>query len=351
VAVNSASSKISVSGLSSGGMWLVIIYTLIVAVNSASSKISVSGLSSGGAMAVQFHIAWSSIVEASAVIAGAPYYCSQGNLNTAITACTNTSSLISISELVVQTNFAYSTRTIDDPRLLANTKVWLYSGKLDTVVHQGVVKKTETYYKNWISASNIQTEYDIDSEHAFITNDYGNACSHLGTPFINNCDYNSVGTFLSFFFGKLNSPVTPKTENIKELDQATYIPVVTPDAAALGKTAFVYIPASCNQQNSGCRVHVAFHGCEQSVADVSSDYYLHTGYLGWAEANNFIVLFPQAKATTLNPKGCWDWWGFTGANFATKLGVQIATVKNMVDHLLQTYGDLESSPQYFTAEL
>jgi len=32
----------------------------------------------------------------------------------------------------------------------------------------------------------------------------------------------------------------------------------------------------------------------------------------------------------VNPEGCWDWWGYTGADYATKLGIQIATVLNMV---------------------
>ena len=38
----------------------------------------------------------------------------------------------------------------------------------------------------------------------------------------------------------------------------------------------------------------------------------NTGYLEVAELNNIIVIFPQATSTILtNPKGCWDWWGYT----------------------------------------
>ncbi len=35
-------------------------------------------------------------------------------------------------------------------------------------------------------------------------------------------------------------------------------------------------------------------------------------YLPWAEANNVIVLFPQAAKADLhdNPKACFDWWGY-----------------------------------------
>ena len=37
----------------------------------------------------------------------------------------------------------------------------------------------------------------------------------------------------------------------------------------------------------------------------------NAGYIAIAEANNIIVLFPQVVNSTLNPKGCWDWWGYT----------------------------------------
>jgi len=38
-----------------------------------------------------------------------------------------------------------------------------------------------------------------------------------------------------------------------------------------------------------------------------------TGLNEVAEANDIIILYPQArKSSTLpmNPKGCWDWWGY-----------------------------------------
>lgn len=69
----------------------------------------------------------------------------------------------------------------------------------------------------------------------------------------------------------------------------------------------------------------------------------------WAEANNIIVLYPQAVKTTLNPQGCFDWyllvfilnnwgrWGYTGVDYATYFGAQMATVKNMMDYLVLTY--------------
>ncbi len=52
-----------------------------------------------------------------------------------------------------------------------------------------------------------------------------------------------------------------------------------------------------------------------------------------AELNNIIILFPQIVATEFNPsnpEGCWDWWGYDGANYANKLGTQMAGVMQIV---------------------
>jgi poly(3-hydroxybutyrate) depolymerase len=39
------------------------------------SKVTVSGLSSGGFMAVQMHVAYSSVFSGAGIFAGGPYYC------------------------------------------------------------------------------------------------------------------------------------------------------------------------------------------------------------------------------------------------------------------------------------
>jgi hypothetical protein len=58
------------------------------------------------------------------------------------------------------------------------------------------------------------------------------------------------------------------------------------------------------------------------------------GFLEVAELNNIIILFPQVRPSLLfptNPMGCWDWWGYTTKEFATKLGPQMSGVKKMID--------------------
>src|SRR6266540_3584160 len=60
----------------------------------------------------------------------------------------------------------------------------------------------------------------------------------------------------------------------------------------------------------------------------------HAGYDTWAQRNGIVVLFPQAVSIPLlNPNGCWDWWGYTDANYANREGVQIAAIRAMVDRI------------------
>ena len=40
-----------------------------------------------------------------------------------------------------------------------------------------------------------------------------------------------------------------------------------------------------------------------------------SGFALWADTNRLVILFPQGGASLLNPKACWDWWGYTGKNF------------------------------------
>ena len=53
-------------------------------------------------------------------------------------------------------------------------------------------------------------------------------------------------------------------------------------------------------------------------------YVENTGYNEVAEANDLVILYPQAVSKPRdNPYGCWDWWGFISQDYATKEGKQI----------------------------
>ena len=37
----------------------------------------------------------------------------------------------------------------------------------------------------------------------------------------------------------------------------------------------------------------------------------------------------------LNPEGCWDWWGYSGADYTVRSGVQIQAIAAMIGRLEQ----------------
>lgn len=108
----------------------------------------------------------------------------------------------------------------------------------------------------------------------------------------------------------------------------------------MGTKAYVYVPTAC-QNGEKCRVNIALHGCAQTLADVDDDFVTKTGINEIAEANNIIVLYPQAKKSMItpsNPQGCWDWWGYSDSfldktKYVSKDGKQMNAIWEMVQDL------------------
>jgi len=96
---------------------------------------------------------------------------------------------------------------------------------------------------------------------------------------------------------------------------------------------WVYMPAACKGSDT-CKVHVALHGCNMNYNAIGNNFIRNSGFNGWAEANSIVILYPQVNAQrTINPTGCWDWWGYTGANYAWQSGMQMAAIFNMTQGL------------------
>ena len=107
---------------------------------------------------------------------------------------------------------------------------------------------------------------------------------------------------------------------------------------SLAEYGYVYIPPYCAQGGT-CGLHVAFHGCKQggeTDPPFGNIYAKYAGYNEWAKLNAIVVLYPQIQDTTfgpVNPEGCWDWWGYTDANYANQSGRQIRAVAQMINIL------------------
>jgi poly(3-hydroxybutyrate) depolymerase len=77
-------------------------------------------------------------------------------------------------------------------------------------------------------------------------------------------------------------------------------------------------------------------GCEQNRDQVEMIFIKGSGFARWADANCFVILFPQVSANPLlHPTGCWDWCGYTGEDYLTKDDPQIAAIWRMVERLAE----------------
>ena len=71
---------------------------------------------------------------------------------------------------------------------------------------------------------------------------------------------------------------------------------------------------------------------------VQDQFVINSGFNSWAEANNIIVLYPQvSKVSQVNPYACWDWFGYTGRDFANRNGSQIIAIQKMVYRLMGNF--------------
>ncbi|HTF74664.1 MAG TPA: fibronectin type III domain-containing protein [Bradyrhizobium sp.] len=318
------------------------------------NQTSVSGLSAGGYMAVQFDVAFSSTLRGAGIIAGGPFYCAQGSVLTATSTCSCApfgcfwQSSTNVAQLIAITDRDAGRGRIDATGNLARHKIWLFSGRNDTVVPQRVMDDLSTYYRHYIDAGNISYKNDIAAEHAMPTDFFGNPCATLADPFISNCNYDAAGQLLQWIYGTLHPKNTGQLGgSFINFNQSEFIDQAT--SHGMAPDGWLYVPATCGNKE-GCKLHVVFHGCKQyetyrysspsGQTTFGTTYVRNTGYNKWADANNMIVLYPQATASGSNPNGCWDWWGFDDPDYAVKTGRQMTAVKRMIDRIASGYEGL-----------
>jgi len=296
--------------------------------NIDKTQTSVSGLSSGGFMAAQLHVAYSATFKKGAgIVAGGPFYCAEGSITNATGRCMASPAGIPTSTLVNTTNTWASQGSIDPVVNLQGSKVYLFSGSIDSTVKTGVMDALQTYYNSFVPAANVVYKKNIAAEHAMITDDYGSTCSTKASPYINDCNFDLAGAILGHVYGALNprNTGTLAAGNFVEFNQTQFI-----TGHGMATTGWAYIPQTCSA-GSQCRVHVVLHGCQQNVALVQQQYVRNTGYNRWADTNNMVMIYPQTSTQATN--SCWDWWGYDSASYAKKSGPQMAAIKAMVDQV------------------
>jgi len=300
---------------------------------------SVSGLSSGAFMAVQLQVAYSASIVGAGIIAGGPYYCAANSVLYA-GICMGQVPFMPPNPLLMASaakDFAAAGQ-IDSLANLRRRRIYVFSGTDDTIVRQPAVDATVSFFRQFgVGDGTLRFVNDVPAGHAVITPHFGNECSSNSAPYISHCTvngeaYDQAGAMLQHIYGVLGSRVDSPTGQVVSFNQRAY----APEASGMADTGYLFVPQACIGAGAHCKVHVALHGCMQAAESVGEQFYADAGYNNWADGNAILVLYPQVNKSVVpfNPKGCWDWWGYTGSNYATKAGPQMKAIKAMVDRLV-----------------
>ena len=350
------------------------------ALNIDLTQTTVSGISSGAFMAVQFGVAHSASVRGIAATAGGPYFCagqdswSGAGVSKAIARCMQgdpayPATPITATDLdsITASARAWASKGLIDPLAnLQNQRIWLFHGYNDGIVKKPVSDALDQWIGSLVPATQVFYKDELNAAHAQISaacGDNGSSCqpcAQTGGDFINTCrnpllpagaTYDAAGVALQLFYGSITRTAsTALKSQVQSFEQRPYTrqegSAVAPAKISLAENGYVYIPADCATGQS-CRLHIAFHGCQQQAEKIGRAFVDKAGFNEWADASRIVVLYPQTHASSLiplpnvpyNPNGCWDWWGYNDfgwsmtGHYATQEGDQIASVWRMAQRL------------------
>ena len=300
------------------------------------AAVTVSGISAGGYMAVQFHVAHSSLVRGAGIVAAGPYLCAEGSMRHALGRCMQGGEEIPTDRLLETTSQLGLDEAIDPIGGLADDRVWIFHGSADPVVRTPVVDALEAYYRALVNPEQVVRIEHPEAGHTFPSGVAAAAsCAASESPFVGNCGLDGARELLAHLVGPLAESGEVRADGLVEFDQTPYS--ASSGSAALAEHGWLYVPSACKAgATAKCRLHVVFHGCKQGASFVGDQFVKRAGYLEVAEANDIVLLFPQVEPSfqPLNPNGCWDWWGYEGGAYATQAGPQVRAVRRMIADLL-----------------
>lgn len=297
-------------------------------------NITLSGLSSGAYMAGQYHLAFAEQVDGVAMLAAGPVYCAQNSLGLALEHCFNKATsapdMAAINAYIKQQQ---AEGKLAPPAALTDDKVWIFHGTKDATVYPGLAVALQQQYRQWLKPDNIVMVNDKAFGHTFPTDrvDLGN-CELSEPPFLASCGYDAAGALLNHLLAERQPKSHAASGQLIAFNQHDLSAAAT---STLAQTGYLYVPQSCANGQS-CRLHISFHGCKQNADSVAEAYITGTGLNNYADTNQLVVLYPQTTASSINPfnpNACWDWWGYTGADYATKAGLQLQAVHQLVQAL------------------
>ncbi|WP_266159014.1 extracellular catalytic domain type 2 short-chain-length polyhydroxyalkanoate depolymerase [Dyella silvatica] len=302
------------------------------------ARIAVAGLSSGAYMATQAQLAYPEIFPAAALVAGGPYGCAGGKLDVALSACMKGVPAPDVAALVSRAALRSAAGEIGALKDLAHARVYLLHGKDDKVVAPLVAESAARFYEQLRDGTaGLKTlQVHDDGERVFAHNlpiaVSGDDCDKSVTPYLGRCGFDAAGEIFNQLYGKPAHAASEPKGELRRFDQNAFRPGGSD--ALLAAEGYVYLPPSCLAGKS-CGLLVAFHGCKQNADAVGEAFVKDAGFNRWADVYGVAVLYPQTRASMapLNPQACWDWWGYSGADYDSRHGVQLRWLMGVMSAL------------------
>ncbi len=270
---------------------------------------------------------------------------------------------------------------IDSITNLKKQRVYIYHGKQDSIVRPEQFERTKLFYiQNGIATENLKFELSEIGAHTYPTDKPDlNKCDSQGIPYISSCENDLAGKILSHLFNEIKLIKSPSAEapQIKKISLDHF-----DRPSSIAKYGYIAASEFCLNKPLECRVHVALHGCEMADSfdpefderyqkfvkfgflymrdkatrfkwtpflPVIEDIKPKLGTLQFAELsgyreyanseNKLMVLFPQTQLTVdhypANPKACWDWYGWTGADYKTKTSKEMRWLNEWIQQVAQ----------------
>jgi len=292
-------------------------------------RVTVSGFSSGGYLANQLHLAYPELIEGAAIFSAGPWGCAMKGLSHALMSCMQTQfPIASLDERMAMLHRASRKRLIGDPALLVDDPVYIFYGQNDQVVKPEVTESLIGFYQKLVASYNIRITGLSKAGHAFPTLLTSTECGIEDGNHLQNCHFDGAGEALRVLYGNLNAPSNQPEGEMIEFGQGDFY-----QGKGMLDRGYLYVPQSCKSGRQHCQLHVVLHGCSQSAEVIGNNFFQHSGFNRWADSNDIVLLYPQAKKSLPNPQGCWDWWGYEKDRFYTRDNQQLKAIIGMVEQL------------------
>ncbi len=237
---------------------------------------------------------------------------------------------------------------IDDPKNLRRTPVVLFNGRGDEMVYKKVMVETHKQLSEYIDADKLSTNFNTAAGHVWSIDSGRCRCGqcpyggleNLECCHVNNCGYDLSGAFMRATYGSRVKPRVAASSQLYWINQWDYWRGGAPQNSTVMEWMMAYVPRRCQASPGQCKLHINYHGCVSPGWRPRIMWAQEINLNEYAEANDMIVLYPQAQGSDNSGEGCWNWEAYVDdADFDTRDGKQLGMVMRIAANLTNALKD------------